>query len=147
MSCATVLKEKGFKLTPQRRLIVEYIHDNDSHLTAEEILNYLESRAPGVNKSTVYRTLDLLEGAGCVLKSEIDGHFIYHHAEEGHHHHLVCLACGRVIEVDCTAFAAASAAAGRAHGFEIASTQVELAGYCVDCRQKRRNGSEQPLRE
>ena len=53
---------------------------------------------PGVNKSTIYRTLEILEQAGCVYKSESDDHFIYHHAEEGHHHHLVCTKCGKTVE-------------------------------------------------
>ncbi|MFC2019343.1 Fur family transcriptional regulator, partial [Chloroflexota bacterium] len=73
MSCALILKQKGMKLTPQRRLILEIIHQSRSHLTAEEIIAYVQSRVPGVNKSTIYRTLELLEELGCVFKSEIDG--------------------------------------------------------------------------
>ena len=61
MSCFTILKEKGMKLTPQRRLILGIIHDSGSHLTANEIFDYVQTRAFGVNKSTVYRTLGLLE--------------------------------------------------------------------------------------
>ncbi|MFC2019363.1 Fur family transcriptional regulator, partial [Chloroflexota bacterium] len=73
MSCDLILKQKGLKLTPQRRLILEIIHESRSHLTAEEIITYVQSRVPGVNKSTIYRTLELLEELGCVFKSEIDG--------------------------------------------------------------------------
>ncbi|MFC1901654.1 Fur family transcriptional regulator [Chloroflexota bacterium] len=83
MSCFTTLKEKGLKLTPQRRLIVDIIHEADAHLTAEDIIAYVQARMPGVNKSTVYRTLELLEATGCVYKSELGDHFIYHHARTG----------------------------------------------------------------
>ena len=138
MSCATVLKEKGFKLTPQRRLIVEYIHHNDAHLTAEEILNYLESRAPGVNKSTVYRTLELLEEAGCVLKSETDGHFIYHHAEEGHHHHLVCMRCGRSIDCNENIFSGVKKSLEDKYGFHAEMKHMMISGLCAACRKKQR---------
>ena len=136
MSCTTVLKEKGFKLTPQRRLIVEYIHDNDAHLTAEEILHFLESRAPGVNKSTVYRTLELLEEAGCVLKSEIDGHFIYHHAEEGHHHHLVCLGCGQTVDCNENVFSGVKKTLMDKYGFHADLKHLMVSGLCEDCRKK-----------
>lgn len=66
MSCVKTLKAKGMKLTPQRMLIVDIIHDAKDHLTAEDIISYVQARMPGVNKSTVYRTLELLEETGCV---------------------------------------------------------------------------------
>jgi len=55
MSCTITLKDKGYRLTPQRRLILDIIHEADAHLTAEAILDKLEDRISGVNKSTVYR--------------------------------------------------------------------------------------------
>ena len=99
MSCLETLKRKGFKLTPQRRLIVDIIHDAHKHISAEEIIDIVRQRMPGVNKSTIYRTLDILEQAGSVYKSESAHGFIYHHAEEGHHHHLVCTKCGKTWSV------------------------------------------------
>jgi Fur family ferric uptake transcriptional regulator len=136
MSCAIVLKQKGFKMTPQRRLIVDYIHDNQSHLTAEELIHFLETRAPGINKSTVYRTLDLLEEAGCVVKSEIDGHFIYHHAEEGHHHHLVCRVCGQTIDCSENLLAGIKSTLAERYGFQADLKHMMLTGLCADCRKK-----------
>ena len=99
MSCAITLRKNGLKLTPQRRLILDIIHDAGSHLTAEEIFNYVQARIPGVNKSTIYRTMELLEELGYVFKSELGDRFIYHHAEKGHHH-LVCQICGKRIDCD-----------------------------------------------
>jgi len=137
MSCITVLKEKGFKLTPQRRLILEYIHDHQSHLTAEDILKYLDSRAPGVDKSTVYRTLDLLEESGCVVKSEVNGHFIYHHTEDGHHHHLVCRSCGRTIDCHEDLFSDVANALSRQYGFQADLKHMMLSGTCRRCREEK----------
>lgn len=123
-------------MTPQRRLIVEYIHDNQSHLTADELIHFLETRAPGINKSTVYRTLDLLEESGCVVKSEIDGHFIYHHAEEGHHHHLVCRACGKTQDCNENLFSSIKNNLADKYGFQADFKHIMITGLCSACRKK-----------
>lgn len=123
-------------MTPQRRLILEYIHDNQSHLTAEELINFLDTRAPGINKSTVYRTLDLLEESGCVIKSEKDGRFIYHHAEEGHHHHLVCRVCGRTIDCNENIFADLKRTLWDELDFQADLKHVMINGTCSACRKK-----------
>ena len=133
MSCTTILKQKGFKLTPQRRLILEYIHNNESHLTAEEIIDFVGERAPGIDKSTVYRTLDLLENTGCVVKSEVDGRFIYHHAEEGHHHHLVCRTCGKTIECNEGVFLDIKNSIMAKYGFQADLKHMMISGLCSDC--------------
>ncbi|HEY97686.1 MAG TPA: transcriptional repressor [Dehalococcoidia bacterium] len=138
MSCSTILKQKGYKMTPQRRLIVEYIHDNQSHLTADELISFLETRAPGINKSTVYRTLDLLEESGCVVKSEIDGHFIYHHAEEGHHHHLVCRVCGKTQDCNENLFSSVKDVLANRYGFQADFKHIMITGLCSACRKKSR---------
>jgi Fur family ferric uptake transcriptional regulator len=136
MSCSTVLKEKGFKLTPQRRLILEYIRDNESHFTAEEILDFVGLQAPGINKSTVYRTLELLEETGCVYKSELGDHCIYHHADKGHHHHLVCSKCGKTIECGEDLFASVERSLVEKYGFHVDFKHVVMSGLCRECRRK-----------
>ena len=100
MSCSTVLKAKGYKLTPQRKVILDILHHTDAHITADDIYLQVKKRIPGVNRSTVYRTLELLESLELVVKSELGSSHVYHHAEEGHHHHLVCRNCGRVVDCD-----------------------------------------------
>ena len=136
MSCIITLREKGMKLTPQRRLILDIIHDSGGHLTAEEILDYVQARAPGVNKSTIYRTLELLEELGCVFKSELGDRFIYHHAEEGHHHHLLCQMCGKSIDCDEDLFLSVEKITNRKYGFRADFKHVVISGLCVDCRSK-----------
>lgn len=123
-------------MTPQRRLIVEYIHDKQSHLTAEALINFLDTRAPGINKSTVYRTLDLLEESGCVVKSEMNGRFIYHHAEEGHHHHLVCRVCGQTIDCNENILADLKKSLQEKLDFQADLKHVMINGVCSVCRKK-----------
>jgi Fur family transcriptional regulator, ferric uptake regulator len=135
MSCLTVLKQKGMRLTPQRRLIVELIHDKVDHLTAEDIIKRVHSRMPGVNKSTIYRTLELLVGSGCVYKSELDDRVIYHHAEEGHHHHLVCERCGRTIECDEDIAAPLEKSLEKRYGFDVHLQHLVMTGLCRTCRK------------
>jgi Fur family ferric uptake transcriptional regulator len=136
MSCIATLKEKGLKLTPQRRLIADIIHDTEAHLTAEEIIAYVQARMPGVNKSTVYRTLELLEEAGCVYKSELDKQFVYHHDEEGHHHHLICSRCGKTIECDESLFASVEKSLVERYGFSVDFKHLVMSGLCEECKNK-----------
>jgi len=136
MSCSIVLKEKGLRLTPQRRLILDIIHEADAHLTAEEIINSVQSKMPGVNKSTIYRTLELLEELNCVFKSEVDDKFIYHHAEEGHHHHIICRKCGKSIDCDEHIFHSVETSLNKEYGFHADFKHVVTTGLCSDCLNK-----------
>jgi len=136
MSCIKTLKQKGLKLTPQRKLIIDAIHETEAHLTAEEIIAHVQARIPEVHKSTIYRTLELLEGAGCVFKSELGDHSIYHHAEEGHHHHLVCSRCGKTIECDEDLFTSVEGSLVEKYGFRVDFNHLVMSGLCEECRSK-----------
>ena len=136
MSCVKTLKEKGLKLTPQRMLIVDIIHEARGHLTAEEIIKHVHSRMPGVNKSTIYRTLDLLEESGCVYKSQLNEEIIYHHDEEGHHHHLVCSKCGDTIKCDEDLFTPLKNLLKENYSFDIDFKHIVMNGLCEKCKNK-----------
>lgn len=136
MSCIKTLKKRGLRLTPQRKLIIDAIHNARAHLTAEGIISYVQTRMPEVHKSTIYRTLELLEGAGCVFKSELGDHAIYHHAEEGHHHHLVCSKCGKTIECDEDLFKPVERSFARKYGFSVDFKHLVMTGLCEECRKK-----------
>jgi len=139
MSCIATLKAKGLKMTPQRRLIVDIIHDADAHLTAEAIIEYVQSKMPGVHKSTIYRTLDLLENAGCVFKSDLGDQTIYHHSDGGHHHHLVCTECGRTIDLDDDLLAPTEQLLMDKYGFSVDLKHVIINGLCDQCRKNTNN--------
>jgi Fur family transcriptional regulator, ferric uptake regulator len=136
MSCLNTLKEHGLRLTPQRRMIVDIIHDKGEHLTAEDIIKYVQGKMPGVNKSTIYRTLELLEQTGCVIKSESENHFIYHHAEEGHHHHLVCRKCGKTIECGNSLFLPIEKSLADEYGFKVKFEHMVINGLCKTCKNQ-----------
>jgi Fur family ferric uptake transcriptional regulator len=132
------LRSAGKRITPQRKLILDILAQAQRHLDATEIYERGRRRDARLSLSTVYRTLGVLKETGLVRELHLDDeHHHYELAHEDEHSHLVCLACGRVIEVESTAFIQAAAATGQTHGFEIASAHVELTGYCADCRRQR----------
>ena len=124
------------RITPQRRLVLGILADADRHLDAYDIYERGRSQDARLSLSTVYRTLGVLKETGVIRELHLDQE--HHHYEldgKDEHSHLVCLSCGKVIEVESLPFAEAATAVGEIHGFEIASAQVELAGYCAKCRQ------------
>ena len=133
MSCDSILREKGFKLTPQRRLILGIIHDARGHLKAEEVLERVLDKVQGVNKSTVYRTLDILEKLGCVVRSELQDRFVYHHADEGHHHHLVCRECGEIVDCDENIYSSIGRELLENYGFRADLRHSTISGTCGSC--------------
>jgi Fur family transcriptional regulator, ferric uptake regulator len=98
-SWQTELRAQGYRLTPQRQLVLEAVAEL-GHATPDEIVTAVRRTASGVNISTVYRTLELLENLGLVTHTHLGhGAPTYHAATDDDHVHLVCRMCGRVTEV------------------------------------------------
>jgi Fur family transcriptional regulator, ferric uptake regulator len=133
MSCFTTLKDKGLRLTKPRKMILEYIHNKNDHLTAEEIINHVHKKFPNINKSTIYRTLELLEKNECVYKIDSMDRAVYYHAEAGHHHHLVCSKCGKTIDFEKELFAPVKNSLVKKYGFKLDSRHVIVSGLCGKC--------------
>ena len=94
------LRERGYRITPQRQLVFEAVLAL-GHSTPEEILTEVQATAEGVNLSTIYRTLDVLEEVGLVTHTHLGhGAPTFHPATAPHHLHLVCRECGSVTEAD-----------------------------------------------
>jgi Fur family ferric uptake transcriptional regulator len=130
------LRARGKRITPQRRLVLRILADAGGHLDATEIYERGRRQDARLSLSTVYRTLVTLKESGLVRELHLDDeHHHYELDDQNEHWHLVCLSCGRVIEVDGKALTQVATTLGAIHGFEIASAQVELTGYCADCRQ------------
>ena len=112
------------------------IHDAESHLIPEDIIAYVQSKMPKVNKSTIYRTLELLEETGCVFKSRADNRFIYHSAEEGHHHHLECRKCGKTIDCEENLVLPVERSLVEKYGFWPDFKHMVIKGLCDTCHKK-----------
>jgi len=95
------LSKQGYRLTPQRMMILSAIENSDDHISAEEIYSQVVAKYPNVNISTVYRTLELLERLKLVTETDLGGGRVrYHPVDKGHHHHLVCQECGAIADFD-----------------------------------------------
>lgn len=130
------LRANHKRLTPQRKVVLTVLAEARGHLDAHDIYERARQRDDRLSLSTVYRTLGMLKETGVVRELHLeDEHHHYELDGKDGHSHLVCLSCGRVIEVDSSPFAEAATVTGEEHGFEVASAQVELRGYCSRCRQ------------
>ena len=128
------LTEKGYRLTPQRLMIVSAIEGSDGHVSAEEIYTQVAAKYPHVNISTVYRTLELLEELGLVTKTNFgEGRVRYHPAEKGHHHHLVCTECGAVIDLDESSLSSLKSRLLREYKFTADLKHLAIFGRCGKC--------------
>jgi Fur family ferric uptake transcriptional regulator len=140
MSCHEILREKGHRLTPQRMLVIEALHNADRHISAEELYEQLHSRYPYANISTVYRTLELLKELNLVTETDFgEGYVRYHVAEKGHHHHLLCQTCGKIMDVEEVALYPLKDTLLRKYGFDADLRHLAIAGQCSRCRTKRRS--------
>ncbi len=134
MSCTETLKEQGYRLTPQRRLILSIIHRADAHISAEEIFSQVHARYPRVNISTVYRTLELLKERGLVTENALgEGRLRYHLAEKGDHHHLICRKCGRIIRLDESVLLPVKERLLREYKFRADLSHLAVSGLCGQC--------------
>lgn len=129
------LHELGYRLTPQRMMIVAAIESSNDHISAEEIYTQVKSRYPHMNPSTVYRTLELLNRLGLVTETDLgEGRVRYHSADKGRHHHLVCQKCGNIIDLDDTLLLPLKDALRERHGFEADLRHLAIFGQCSQCK-------------
>ena len=127
------LRARGYRLTPQRQLVLEAVTEL-GHATPEDIVSRVRQVASGVNISTVYRTLELLEGLGLVNHAHLGhGAPTYHAASERAHVHLVCARCDRVDEVPADLLDDVARRLREERGFDVDRAHVALSGVCPDC--------------
>jgi Fur family ferric uptake transcriptional regulator len=128
------IRARGLRFTPQRQLILQEIYEADGHTTAEEILARVRKRFPGVNLSTVYRNLDLLENMGLICHAHL-GHSVgqYHAGSTQEHQHLVCRSCGRIEEIGIELMEPVRRDLRRTKGFEADLTHFAIFGTCHRC--------------
>ena len=128
-----LLRERGLRMTPQRRAIVAAVLRAQGHISPTVIARTVQGEMPGVNASTVYRTLSLLEEVGVLQHSHLESGAEYHRAEDAEHVHLTCSNCG---DDDALSLAEAEALhelIRRHHGFQADLTHFAITGLCSDC--------------
>jgi len=128
------IRELGFRLTPQRQLILDAVCDVGGHATATEIYNRVNLIAPAINRATVYRTLNFFREHRLVVSSEIEGKALYEIANPTPHHHLVCRCCGSVEPLADHHFQDLADHLLAEHGFVAEMDHLTITGVCEHCR-------------
>jgi Fur family ferric uptake transcriptional regulator len=128
------LRARGFRLTPQRQLVLAAVGEL-GHATPEDVHAWVTQRASGVNISTVYRTLELLEGLGLVKHAHLShGAPTYHAADAPEHIHLICRDCGKVTEVAPQVVEPMLGTLAATQGFVADVGHLTIFGSCEECR-------------
>lgn len=138
------MTERGLKHTRQRSLIVETFFRGGGHLSVDEILNTVQRQDARVSVATVYRTMKLLAECGLAQPRDFgDGSTRYEPAAgRGHHDHLICTRCGRIIEFENHRIEELQRTVARRHGFMVTSHKLELYGLCSTCQAGRAGPSQ-----
>ena len=137
------LSERGYKMTPQRREILEIFveHLDSHHMSAEDVYDFLQANDSKIGLATVYRALDLLSKLDILVQVEFgDGCARYElntaDPKIHHHHHLICLKCKRVIEFGDDLLDELEETIAEESNFQIVNHEVKFFGYCKDCQAR-----------
>lgn len=129
------LREKGYRITPQRQIIVKKIVGAEKFLTAAEIWQLVRTQHKDIGLDTVYRNINILISLGVLTPIEGIGKegIRYELADRSHHHHIVCVKCGRAVCLDYCPINEKFLALLKDSGFELLRHNVELYGLCAQC--------------
>jgi Fur family ferric uptake transcriptional regulator len=129
-----ILRGRGLRMTPQRRAIVAEIMRTQGHISPTGLVRRVQGEMPGVNASTIYRTLGLLEEVGVLAHAHLEGGAEYHRAEEPRHVHLACSSCGAEDDLSIGETKELADLIVARHEFEPDLTHFAISGLCRECR-------------
>jgi Fur family ferric uptake transcriptional regulator len=134
MSCiprlTQMLRARGYRMTSQRSAILQALHEG-GHLSPAQV--YQRVRQTGMTEATVYRTLEFLARNGILLVADRgNGHLAYELSGESHHH-IICRACGREVEIDPALLAPAISLMEAESGYRLNAGHLTFFGLCPEC--------------
>ncbi len=127
------LRRRGFRMTPQRLVILEILQDLKRHVTALQVYQLARQAMPGITEATVYRTLSWLAEQGLVMVAHIGGGQLEYEIAGHNHHHIICRACGRSHEIDHADLEKLYHQLETETGYHIDSVHVTFFGLCSQC--------------
>ena len=131
-SLADRLRRIGQRVTPQRLVILGALKPGE-HLAADEVFARVEPLLPGVNRSTVYRTLELFRDLGLVSMTDLGGGARQFELIDDLHHHLICHRCGAILELDDALIDPLRDGIRTRYGFAPAIDHLAVFGFCSVC--------------
>jgi Fur family ferric uptake transcriptional regulator len=131
-----LLRQRGYKLTPQRRQIINSIALSHEHLTPSAIYQKVREQYPGIGQVTIYRTLDILAEMGLICEVHAEGGCRSYllRSPTVHHHHLICSDCGAVVDFTNCDLIELEHKLSQKTGFAINSHLLEFSGRCPNCQ-------------
>jgi len=131
------LRSRGYRITPQREMIIEAIAHGGYHIDAEEVFANIQQRTRAVNIATVYRTLDLLVEQGLASRIDLgEGRVIYATYQHGPHIHLVCRQCGQVTDANHDLLSSLNHQLQTEYKFAADLQHISVLGLCTECQAK-----------
>jgi len=130
-----LLADKGLKYTYERKCIYEEVSHLKEHFDADSLYDRFKKKGMRISRDTVYRTLPLLLESGVVQKSVGKGKrdFFERTSGKGHHDHMVCIRCGRIIEFKCEEIEELQDNVCEKYHFKLVFHDHRLFGICKDC--------------
>ena len=130
------LRQHGYKLTPQRRVVIQTITSSQDHLTPTALYEKLHQDHPHIGLVTIYRTLDILAQLNLICELHVGGScHSYTIGAPEHHHHLICSNCGKVIAFTGSDLSKLEQRLSQETGFEIEDHLLEFIGLCQACQE------------
>jgi Fe2+ or Zn2+ uptake regulation protein len=129
--------EAGIPCTYQRRAILKAVLESDEHPSVHHVFEAV--RSAGISRATVHRNLEIMAAMGVITKTCHPGGFCRYDARTDIHHHLICMRCNSVVDIDDENLDALKIPDTSALGFEVSGFRVQLRGICKRCREKESN--------
>ncbi len=129
------LKERDFRLTPQRLELVRLIAASEGHPSATQLYNRVKGQFPTISHATVYKTLALLKDMGQVLEIDLHDDSRYDGNRPQPHPHLICIECNKIIDGDADFYPALIRNLEQSSGYMIVRSQISFYGLCPDCKK------------
>ena len=129
------LRSRGFRITPQREMIIQVITSSQEHMSAEEIFAEVQKNTKATNIATVYRTLDMLWEEGFACRNDLsEGKIVYATIDHGPHIHLVCRDCNQVVDADPQVLVDLGKELDSKLGFRADLQHLSIFGICSHCK-------------
>lgn len=136
----SVLRTKGYKHTEKREDILSLFETRSGYLSAKDIQSALRNAYPGISFDTIYRNLSLFKDLYILEETELGGEKVFHfRCSDHHHHHLICLRCGKTKSIDICPMHDLSQLDP---DFQVTGHKFEVYGYCRECQKKMKKSAE-----
>lgn len=128
-----ICRNNALPLTVQRRVVLEALAPRDDHPTADQIFVGVRAVTPEISRTTVYRVLEAFVRVGVARKVCHPGAAARYEIQQDRHHHLVCLACGRMTDLEDPRLDQLPFPDAAAHGFQLSDYSIQFRGLCASC--------------